>query len=253
VRALALAALLLAAAPAGARPRCVLFVGNSYVSVNDLPRAFARVAASLGSSVIFDAVAPGGYTLAQHAADPATRAKLASRRWDVVVLQEQSQHLGFRADQVARETAPAAERLSALAKASGARVVLEETWGRRDGDAYNCRNLPEVCTYDGMQDRLNANTAALAESLGAILAPIGAAWRGVRRAHPEINLYGPDANHPSPAGTYLAACVLYAAISRRTPVGAHAQGLVPGSAAVLRRAALPAVGGGPAAATAAEK
>ena len=39
------------------------------------------------------------------------------------------------------------------------------------------------------------------------------------KAHPEINLYHSDGSHPSLAGTYLAACVLFATLYDHSPVG----------------------------------
>jgi hypothetical protein len=36
---------------------------------------------------------------------------------------------------------------------------------------------------------------------------------------PEVNLYAIDKRHPSAAGTYLASCVVYAALTGRSPVG----------------------------------
>ena len=42
--------------------------------------------------------------------------------------------------------------------------------------------------------------------------PAGKAWDQVHRDHPDLDLYGPDGSHPSPAGSYLAACVCFAVI-----------------------------------------
>jgi len=36
---------------------------------------------------------------------------------------------------------------------------------------------------------------------------------------PELNLYAADKRHPSLAGTYLAACTVFAALTGRSPVG----------------------------------
>src|SRR5262245_21382149 len=69
----------------------VLFVGNSYTSVNDLPRMFAALAASGGRNVVTMMQAPGGELLQGHANDPHALAMLDQRGWDFVVLQEQSQ------------------------------------------------------------------------------------------------------------------------------------------------------------------
>src|SRR5256712_3057541 len=69
----------------------VLFIGNSYTYVNDLPAMFAGLARSGGHRVETAMVAEGGATLAEHAASAATSAAITSKKWDVVVLQEQSE------------------------------------------------------------------------------------------------------------------------------------------------------------------
>src|SRR5438105_1158267 len=53
----------------------VLFIGNSYTFVNNLPDVFADLAASAGRRVDTGLVAAGGWTLARHAASGATAAK----------------------------------------------------------------------------------------------------------------------------------------------------------------------------------
>src|SRR5207253_8398187 len=69
----------------------LLFIGNSYTYVNDLPAMFADLARSGGHRVEVGMVAEGGATLRDHAGSVATAAKLTSAKWDVVVLQEQSE------------------------------------------------------------------------------------------------------------------------------------------------------------------
>jgi hypothetical protein len=77
----------------GHAPTCtrVLFVGNSYTLVNDLPGMFAKLARSGAHRVEVGAAAENGWTRADQAGSSATAAKLASAKWDIVVLQEQSQ------------------------------------------------------------------------------------------------------------------------------------------------------------------
>ena len=70
------------------------------------------------------------------------------------------------------------------------------------------------------------------------MAPVGLAWQQVRREHPEIGLWDPDGSHPSRAGTYLAACVLYATLFGESPEGLSFTGHVPGGEArALQRTA----------------
>src|SRR5207245_1915843 len=68
----------------------VLFIGNSYTYVNDLPAMFAGLARSGGHRVETAMVAEGGATLAEHAASAATSAATTSKKWDVVVLKEET-------------------------------------------------------------------------------------------------------------------------------------------------------------------
>src|SRR5437660_8227996 len=69
-------------------------------------------------------------------------------------------------------------------------------------------------------------TAQLAEAYtvagnanDALVIPSGLAFARARQKQPELNLYAPDKRHPSPAGTYLAACTTFAALTGRSPVG----------------------------------
>lgn len=71
------------------------------------------------------------------------------------------------------------------------------------------------------------------------LAPIGNAWAAVRRRHSGIELFQPDGYHPTLAGSYLSALVLYEAIYGRSPaeVTFVPPGLDPGWAESLRNTA----------------
>jgi hypothetical protein len=56
--------------------------------------------------------------------------------------------------------------------------------------------------------------------------PAGLAFAVSIERNPGLNLYAADKRHPSLAGTYLAACTVYAALFRKSPVGlAYTAGL----------------------------
>jgi hypothetical protein len=218
---------LVSVTPAPAAQLRILFVGNSYTSVNDLPRTLGAIARSLGDLAETAMVAPGGYTLQQHSQDANTLAKIKAGPWDFVVLQEQSQMPELARDQVEDLILPWVLKLHQAVEIANpaARTVLFETWGKRDGDRQFCQVRPEVCTYRGMQDRIIATYRFLAERTAGVLAPVGEAWSEVRHTHPEIELYSNDGSHPSPQGTYLAACVFYAVLLGKTPAGADTLGI----------------------------
>ena len=189
----------------------VLFLGNSYTFVNDLPSLVQDIASSLGDSIIYDSNAPGGYTLEQHCTNPVTLSKIASQSWDFVVLQEQSQKPSFPPSQVAVEVYPFAKTLDSLIKVNNpcTKTVLYMTWGRKYGDQTNCLAYPPVCTYLGMQQRLYDSYMEMGDSNQAWVAPVGIAWRNSIQADSTLDLFATDYSHPNLYGSYLAACVFY--------------------------------------------
>jgi hypothetical protein len=70
-----------------------------------------------------------------------------------------------------------------------------------------------------MQQRLRESYLEMADSNKTFVAPAGAAWRNSIIADSTINLYQTDNSHPSVEGTYLTACVFYAAIYNKSPIG----------------------------------
>jgi len=72
------------------------------------------------------------------------------------------------------------------------------------------------------QASLTRAYAVIAREQDATLAPVGVAWERVRRERPDVKLYDGDGSHPSPAGTYLSACVLFASLAARPCTGAPA-------------------------------
>ena len=216
-----------------AEPR-VLFIGNSYSFA--APTTAKQLAAVAGHPIHVEQVACGGLTLSRHAEGAGMA--MAKKRWDVLVLQEQSQIPALPIDEVRARSVPAARALADAARNGGARIVLYQTWGRRDGD----REHRPGDTFAAMQDRLAAGYELLARETGATVAPVGEAWRLCRERHPDLDLYQKDGSHPSAAGVYLAACVLAAAVGGGSPSEfPDAQNLDPASARSLRAAAEEAI------------
>jgi hypothetical protein len=86
-------------------------------------------------------------------------------------------------------------------------------------------------------------TAELAEAYtlagneaGALVVPAGLAFARARAARPELELYQPDKRHPSLAGTYLAACTVYAALFGRSPAGSSYTAGLPSELAAFLQA-----------------
>lgn len=218
----------------------VLFVGNSYTAANNLPQLFSDLSSSLGDSVITAINTPGGYTLQMHSGDASTLSLIQSQPWDYVVLQEQSQRPSFPQSQVAVEVYPYATQLDSLIRLNNTctETVFYMTWGRKYGDVSNCAIWPPVCTFSGMQHQLRQSYLQMADDNNALVAPCGMAWQQSWNADSSINLWVNDNSHPSVEGSYLNACVFYATVFRKSPVGAtYTAGLQPQTANHLQQVA----------------
>jgi len=194
-------------APPALPPLSVLFMGNSYLAGNSMPSVIAGLALADGQrpfEYVLDT--PGSFTLQAHVATGRYRKHLASRRFDFVVLQEQSQRLSYdRASRDKNVNNHARVLHNAIAD-SGAQTVLFMTWARRAG---NKQGGVKDDTYARMQRRVATGYTELQVSLGSLLAPVGLVWQDVRRSRSDFRLFKKDGSHPTPEGTYLAACVLY--------------------------------------------
>jgi hypothetical protein len=98
-----------------------------------------------------------------------------------------------------------AKKNSDIVRAHGARPVFFMSWAYADKPEMTAQ-LAEAYTVAG-----NANNA--------LVIPAGLAFARAIARQPELNLYVADKRHPSLAGTYLAACTVFAALTGRSPVG----------------------------------
>ena len=225
-------------------PLKVLFIGNSYTYVNDLPAMIVGLAEAAGGRKIeVDGHLVGGCTLEKHVKDQKALDKIHAAKWDVVVLQEHSLQPIIDRDSMYRN----ARILDEEIKKRGARTVFYLTWARQHipemlyGSAS--AKPPESVEYlkamhqisgvaksidleawrkraiDGLAWGLNGAYLDIAKELGARVAPVGVAWKMALTADPPFVLHSPDKSHPNPTGTYLAACVFYATLLDANPVG----------------------------------
>jgi hypothetical protein len=194
-------------------PCHVLFIGNSYTYVHNLPGMFAELAKTGHHPVETGIVAEADATLADHAASPETATSLSPARWNVVVLQEQSQipsieHLRQ------MEMYPAARQLVRMIRDAGAQPMFYLTPARREGWPEN-----GLDGYTSMQAAIDEGYLDIARELHVAVAPVGDAWSVAVSHEAHSSLWQSDGSHPTVEGTYLAACVFYTAIFRKSPKG----------------------------------
>jgi hypothetical protein len=218
----------------------VLFIGNSYIGVNNLPLLTAQYATAMGDTLIYDSNTPGGSTFANHTTNAISTSKIALGTWHDVILQGQSQEPSFPDGQVQTQTYPYAQQLDSLINAANpcTNTLFYMTWGRKNGDASNCAALPALCTYAGMDSLLRLRYQYMAVANNASVSPVGAVWRYIRNNYPSIELYAADESHPSLAGSYAAAATFYTALFYKNPLTCtYTAGLDATTALQIRQAA----------------
>ena len=183
-----------------ARVQKILFIGNSLTFYNDLPGLLEQLSAREDQPLLQDNVTFANASLAFHWNFTAARRHLDQGGWAFVVLQEYS-------------TRPASDPAATLrdyrlwgpaVTALGARPILFENWPHQGQES----DAPTMhATYLQAQ-----------KEIGGDLAPIGPAFLLCQKEHPEIDLFV-DEKHPTVAGTYLAACVLYKTLYHKPAAG----------------------------------
>jgi hypothetical protein len=211
----------------------VLMIGNSYTAMTQrVLKGFLEADPKIDVELV--AYCPGGKTLAEHAQNPKVDALLTKRgRWDVVVLQDQSQLPAYamggpRDENLLKQLdAGAPVLIPRIRKAQPkAKIILFETWARhRAPDKAGTLKY-----FDGdpkkMQSALNAAYRRMVEKTGhwdfskfVAIAPVGPAFEawyekfGYQDARRKLHC--PDSSHPGPLGALLAGAVLYETITGR--------------------------------------
>ena len=206
----------------------VLFLGNSYVFVNNLPEIISEMTEGTSKSIKYESVTPGGHTLFQHVVNQNSLSLIRKGSWDYVVLQEQSQlpSIDYYRHNAMR---PAYQSLydSIMLYNPEATVVGYMTWGRRFG-GQQCENYGEglYCSADfvdfnHMQDTMSIAYRENAYTTDSYVAPVGDAWKAAFDSIPELVLHSSDDSHPNYDGSYLAACVFYSVFWKESPVGTY--------------------------------
>ena len=218
----------------------VLFVGNSFTYENSMPTLVQRLAANdQGAQPIIVSVTRGAWTLQRFSRDDRLAALLKDVRWDIVILQEQSQLLSFSPESRRRETFPYIRALDTKIESAGGRTLVFTTWAYENGDQ---RNVPGD-TFAAMQGRLEQGYADLAATLSTPVAPVGRAWAEALRREPGVELWDGDGMHPSRLGSYLTACVFYAILTGGDPAASgFTAGIAPSEARFLQQVATDVVG-----------
>lgn len=182
----------------------ILFIGNSLSF--GLSKELEKIGRKTGMDIRATLQAHGGWTLLRHSKNVDTLQVLRGKRWDIVVLQEQSRIPSL---SIKRRThmIPAVMQLAHEARTVGAMPVLYQTWGYRDGDKQRIKD-----NFFTMNRRLREGYHAAARVGALPIVSIGDAWEGEVAKGRGEQLFMSDGLHPSSDGVRLNAQVFYEAL-----------------------------------------
>lgn len=195
----------------------VLFIGNSYTHMNDMPKLFESIATAKGQPVYVQKSTKSGASFREHTQRADLYKDIAKNQWDVVVLQGYSRELSLPYEVIDTATMPYVNQLIDTIRANNpcTKIYFYMTWGYAEG--YLER--PETDTYLKMTEQIAHGYQYMGQILGIPLVPAGRVWQDIRTQHPDIELYDADRAHPSKNGSYATACAFYAAIFDESPEG----------------------------------
>lgn len=183
----------------------VLFIGNSLTYSNDLPHIVEALARAAGEKIYVDSVTFGGYSLDDQIRDGTALRVMASRRWDVVVLQHGPSSL----PESRVELRASAKKIAPLIRKAGARPAFYMVWPELERSEY----------FDAVRE----SYSLAASDVNGMFIPAGEAWRAAWRLDPNAPLYSFDNFHPSVAGSYTAALSIFGMLYKRDPQGLPAK------------------------------
>ena len=187
----------------------VLFVGNSFTFYFNLPLLVESMADEKGVGLDVYQSTAGGASLKDHwigKKSLSTKSKIQNGKFDKIILQDYSTNPVNKTS----ESLDYFNRFIDLAKSVDAKVYIYGTWP-----------VPTMQSkaYDGIDPIQHALKPL--SSQNATLIPVGTAFRLFQAEYPEISLYTSDNKHPSPIGTYLAACVFLKVLTGESPKGLY--------------------------------
>lgn len=207
---------------AGVEPVNILFIGNSYTHMNDMPKIVQKMADKEDRNVVVEYNTESGGSFRVHSERKDLYAAISKRKWDYVILQGFSRELSHSNAHIDTATVPFVNKIvSAVYKNNQcSQVLLYMTWGYENG--YSDR--AEVNTYEKMADSIVQGYTYLSYLFDVPVVPVGLVWKEVKELD-RMDLYAADRAHPSKIGSYLIANTFYKAIFRDVPNKLYASNL----------------------------
>ncbi len=168
----------------------VLFIGNSHTYVHDMPLIFKNKMKENGIDCFVTMIAHPGWTLEKHNQNPEVKFNILYGDYDYVVCQEYAHPFG------PKENLYKGMRiLKSYIDQTNAKMIIFPTWAAK----YN----PQA------QEEMSNAHKYIADVLNVSLAPVDSRWTDILNNNKDIELFGPDGEHPSIDGSNLIASSIF--------------------------------------------
>ncbi len=194
---------------AQSEPLKILFIGNSYTHMNDMPRMFDKIAKDAGMNVIVEKNTQSGASFHVHSERKDMYKAIKKRQWDYIVLQGYSRELAYNPADLDTATIPYLNQIidSIYSHNPCTNLLFYMTWGYDEGYSEQ----EDVNSYVKMADKIEAGYRYLSGVYDVPVVPVGMVWKKVKELQ-AMDLYDPDRAHPSKQGSFLAASTFFEAI-----------------------------------------
>ena len=186
----------------------ILFIGNSFTFYWNLPLVVEAMANERNYNYDITQSTASGSSLKDHWFENdelKSKTLITTGRYDRVVLQDYSLNPLQNLVESRRYFTDFIEWV----KANNGTPYIYATW------MYKSISNNNYDVVDPIQDALQP----VADKTGAVMVPIDQAFRTLQKRHPNIPIFMSDNKHPSPVGTYLAACVYFRIFTGESPLG----------------------------------
>ena len=206
-----------------ARPKEVLFIGNSLTYYHDMPLMLQEMLNEKDIKINIHQSTFPGVSLSDHLAKPQTLEKLRSQNWDFVILQEATVRVLIPEVRVFNFV-PAILKLDSLVKLKKGQTILYQCYPISIYPKKYCYpsflikpEIPETkyCSdsisnsseeFEIIQESFNE----VSQTIQCKVAPIGLYFELCKKKYPELSLFESTKDtHPSILGSYLIACVFF--------------------------------------------
>lgn len=169
----------------------ILFIGNSLTYTNGLPLILEQIGDHYNKKIIADMICYPNYAIVDHLNEGEVQKKIAAESYDYVIIQQgpSSQEEGR------KMLIDSGAILSKLCNKFNTKLGYLMVWPSKK--------------YYFTFDKVIVNYSEAAKKNKTLLFPVGKYWKQYNLLKNKISLYGNDAFHPSKAGSFLAALIVF--------------------------------------------